>query len=40
MKKIRIIDFFITFATDTILAHAVLMQRESLKGAFYAEMGY
>ena len=30
MKKIRVIDFFITFANDTTLAHAVSMHGESL----------
>ena len=29
MKKIRVIDFFITFASDTTLAHAVSMHGES-----------
>lgn len=34
MKKIRVIDFFITFASDTTLAHAVSKHGESLLGAF------
>lgn len=34
MKKIRVINFFITFASDTILAHAVSMHGESLLEAF------
>ncbi len=34
MKKIRVIDFFITFASDTTLAHAVSMHGESLLEAF------
>ena len=29
MKEIRVIDFFITFASDTTLAHAVSMHRGS-----------
>ena len=37
MKKIRVIDFFITFASDTTLAHAVsIARRVSLRG-FCAE---
>lgn len=34
MKKIRVIDFFITFASDTTLAHAVSMHGESLLEVF------
>ena len=34
MKKIRVINFFITFASDTTLAHAVSMHGESLLEAF------
>lgn len=34
MKKIRVIDFFITFASDTTLAHAVSMHRESFLETF------
>ena len=30
MKKIRVIDFFITFANGITLAHAVSMHGESL----------
>ena len=34
MKKIRVINFFITFASDTTLAHAVSMHGEPLLEAF------
>ena len=34
MKKIRVIDFFITFASDTTFAHAVSKHGESLLEAF------
>lgn len=34
MKKIRVINFFITFANDTTLAHVVSMHGESLYEAF------
>ena len=37
MKKIRVINFFITFASDTTLAHAVSMHGESFLRGFCAE---
>ena len=37
MKKIRVIDFFITFASDTTFAHAVSKHREVFLRGFCAE---
>lgn len=39
MKKIRVIDFFITFASDTTLAHAVSRHLEVFVKHFFCRDG-